>query len=72
MSQTVFKTNVHNGHLAALQLKHAMIDREIAEAHKRPFPCATELRAMKRRRLAIKERIAGFETAPSLRVNGVH
>ncbi|NCP10881.1 MAG: YdcH family protein [Sphingomonadales bacterium] len=47
-------------HAAALQTKHSEIDRLIESEEKRPAPDSTRLADLKRRKLKVKEEIAGL------------
>lgn len=44
-------------HLSSLREKHAVLDRKIQEAARRPATDETELTALKRQKLQIKEEI---------------
>ena len=46
-------------HTAALQQKHAGIDRQIGEELSRPAPDPIALQALKKRKLAIKQALGG-------------
>ncbi|MDE2621033.1 MAG: YdcH family protein [Sphingomonadales bacterium] len=49
---------MESSHVSALQLKHAGIERQIAEEMNRPVPDQTTIQALKKRKLRIKEEIA--------------
>jgi len=42
-------------HYSALEAKHAVLDRQIADESHRPMPDAAALAAMKKQKLRIKE-----------------
>ena len=50
-------------HIAALQTKHAGLDRRIAEETQRPMPDAAVLARLKKEKLRIKEEIAGLHSS---------
>lgn len=45
-------------HVSALQMKHAGIERQIAEEQNRPVPDQSMIQALKKRKLRIKEELA--------------
>lgn len=45
-------------HAQALQLKHAGLERKIAEEQGRPMPDVTAIQFLKKRKLRIKEELA--------------
>ena len=49
---------MESSHVSALQLKHAGIERQIAEEMSRPVPNQSTIQALKKRKLRIKEEIA--------------
>ncbi|MBC2670884.1 YdcH family protein [Novosphingobium piscinae] len=49
---------MESSHVSALQMKHAGIERRIAEEMSRPLPDQTTIQALKKRKLRIKEEIA--------------
>jgi hypothetical protein len=56
MMQTA-PTPSDSAHVAALRLRHAQLERQVREEQKRPYVCGTELRHLKRQRLAMKEQL---------------
>lgn len=51
---------MQQAHLNALELKHASIDRQIMSESQRPLPNGSLLAELKRRKLRVKEEIAGL------------
>jgi hypothetical protein len=51
---------MQNAHHAALEQKHAMLDRRIADEAQRPRPNTGLLADLKRRKLRVKEELAGI------------
>jgi len=49
---------MESSHVSALQLKHAGIERQIAEELNRPAPDQVTIQALKKRKLRIKEELA--------------
>jgi hypothetical protein len=49
---------MHTTHHAALEQKHATLDRRIAEETARPVPDATVLHGLKKQKLKIKEEMS--------------
>ena len=47
-------------HVSALQLKHAGIERQIADEMSRPVPDTSTIQLLKKRKLRIKEELAHF------------
>ena len=47
-------------HQAALETKHATLDRRIAEEIHRPLPDAQTVAALKKRKLRLKEELSGL------------
>lgn len=47
-------------HYTALEAKHAVLDRQIADESHRPMPDTTALAAMKKQKLRIKEEMAAL------------
>jgi hypothetical protein len=47
-------------HYSALEAKHAVLDRQIADESHRPLPDAAALAAMKKQKLRIKEEMAAI------------
>ena len=47
-------------HIAALQTRHAGLDKRIAEETQRPMPDMTVLAQLKKEKLRIKEEMAGL------------
>lgn len=45
-------------HVSALQLKHAGLERQLAEELSRPLPDPVAIRTLKKRKLRIKEELA--------------
>ena len=45
-------------HVSALQMKHAGIERQIAEEMNRPMPDLSMLQTLKKRKLRIKEELS--------------
>ena len=50
-------------HAESLKARHRVLDKRIAEEQKHPSIPAHELTAMKRERLALRDRIADLEAA---------
>lgn len=46
---------MENGHLSALQAKHAGLDAKIKSENSRPFPDATLVASLKKQKLRLKE-----------------
>ena len=51
---------MESSHVSALQLKHAGIERQLAEEMSRPVPDQSMIQALKKRKLRIKEEITHF------------
>ncbi|WP_448657865.1 YdcH family protein [Sphingomonas sp. CJ99] len=51
---------MQNAHHVALEQKHATLDRKIAQEAQRPSPNSELLSELKRRKLKLKEEIAGI------------
>ena len=49
---------MESSHVSALQLKHAGIERQLAEEMSRPVPDPSMIQALKKRKLRIKEELA--------------
>ena len=49
-----------NTHQAALETKHAVLDRRIAEETGRPMPDATLLAGLKKQKLRLKEELSSL------------
>lgn len=49
---------MESSHVSALQLKHAGIERRIAEEMSRPAPDQSTIQSLKKRKLRIKEELA--------------
>ena len=49
---------MESSHVSALQLKHAGIERQLAEEMSRPVPDQSMIQALKKRKLRIKEELA--------------
>jgi hypothetical protein len=47
-------------HYSALEAKHAVLDRQIADESHRPLPNAAALAALKKQKLRIKEEMAAI------------
>ena len=47
-------------HYSALEAKHAVLDRQIADESHRPMPDATALAALKKQKLRIKEEMVAL------------
>ena len=47
-------------HIAALQTRHAGLDRQIAEESQRPMPDSALIARLKKEKLKLKEEIAGI------------
>jgi hypothetical protein len=45
-------------HVSALQMKHAGLERQIAEEMNRPLPDLSMVQALKKRKLRIKEELS--------------
>lgn len=50
---------MQNGHLSALTAKHTMLDQRIASEAQRPLPDQMLLAELKKRKLRLKEELAG-------------
>lgn len=48
---------MESSHVSALQLKHAGIERQIAEEMSRPVPDQSMIQSLKKRKLRIKEEL---------------
>jgi hypothetical protein len=48
---------MHNAHLAALEAKHAHLDRQIANESQRPLPDPIVLAILKKQKLRLKEEL---------------
>jgi hypothetical protein len=48
---------MENGHISALQAKHAGLDQRIRAENSRPLPDATLLAELKKQKLRIKEEL---------------
>jgi len=51
---------MENAHLSALATKHAGIERLLADETRRPLPNPAVVRALKKRKLRIKEELAAI------------
>lgn len=51
---------MEQSHVSALQLKHAGLERQIAEEMSRPVPDNVIVQALKKRKLRIKEELTHF------------
>lgn len=51
---------MENGHVSSLEAKHAGIEQQIVDEHRRPLPDAVTLLRLKRQKLKIKEEISVF------------
>lgn len=51
---------MESSHVSALQLRHAGIERKIAEEMTRPVPDQTMIQSLKKRKLRIKEELSHF------------
>lgn len=49
---------MEQSHVSALQLKHAGLERQIAEEMSRPMPDLSMIQQLKKRKLRIKEELA--------------
>ena len=49
---------MEQSHVSALQLKHAGLERQIAEEQSRPMPDLATIQLLKKRKLRIKEELA--------------
>lgn len=49
---------MESSHVSALQLKHAGLERQIAEELNRPAPDQSMIQVLKKRKLRIKEEIS--------------
>ena len=47
-------------HQSALQAKHALLDRRLAEESARPHPDATMVAGLKKQKLRLKEELSGL------------
>lgn len=48
---------METAHIAALQAKHAVLDRKIAEEEHRPMPDSATLAMLKKQKLRVKEEL---------------
>lgn len=48
---------MHNAHMAALEAKHARLDRQIASESQRPLPDPLVLAVLKKQKLRLKEEL---------------
>ena len=53
---------MHNGHLSALENKHAKLESQIAYEANRPSPDAVRIHALKKQKLALKDEINEAQT----------
>lgn len=51
---------MESSHVSALQLRHAGIERKIAEEMTRPIPDQSTIQSLKKRKLRIKEELSHF------------
>jgi hypothetical protein len=51
---------MQNGHISALELKHADLETRIVEENQRPHPDTSTLARLKKEKLRVKEAIAGI------------
>lgn len=51
---------MQSAHQAALETKHATLDQRIAQESQRPMPDARVIAELKKRKLRVKEEIAGL------------
>ncbi len=51
---------MESSHVSALQLRHAGIERKIAEELTRPAPDQSMVQSLKKRKLRIKEELSHF------------
>ena len=51
---------MESSHVSALQLRHAGIERKIAEELTRPAPDQSMIQSLKKRKLRIKEELSNF------------
>lgn len=49
---------MHSAHMEALEAKHALLDRQIANETQRPLPDQVILASLKKQKLRVKEEIA--------------
>jgi hypothetical protein len=49
---------MESSHVSALQLKHAGLERKLAEERSRPLPDLVTIQSLKKRKLKIKEELA--------------
>ncbi|MAC10921.1 MULTISPECIES: YdcH family protein [Novosphingopyxis] len=49
---------MHNGHLSALENKHAKLESQIANEANRPSPDPVRIHALKKQKLALKDEIS--------------
>ena len=49
---------MESSHVSALQMKHAGIERKIAEEMNRPLPDLSMIQTLKKRKLRIKEELS--------------
>ena len=54
------ETGMDQAHIAALQTRHAGLDRRIAEENQRPMPDSALIARLKKEKLKLKEEIAGI------------
>ena len=47
-------------HVSALQLKHAGLERQLADEQSRPMPDLVTIQVLKKRKLKIKEELTQF------------
>jgi hypothetical protein len=47
-------------HVSALQLKHAGLERQLADEQSRPMPDLVTIQVLKKRKLKIKEELTHF------------
>jgi hypothetical protein len=52
--------SMQTAHYSALEAKHAVLDRQIADETHRPMPDPATLAALKKQKLRIKEEMAGL------------
>jgi hypothetical protein len=51
---------MEHGHVSSLEAKHAGIEQQIVDEHRRPLPDTATLIKLKRQKLKIKEEMSGF------------
>ncbi len=49
---------MESSHVSALQLKHAGLERQLADEQSRPLPDLVTIQLLKKRKLRIKEELA--------------